>query len=184
MVNEVRSRIEATAVAALAMGMLAACAPAEVDVAKYGEFTLSETKSIVQLMRNDVAGGIPPSVVVGTRNSADLSVACFPVSNDPDGLVRAWQSTVHVDVLETAAGGVWGVFNRIVTSYQNKGWKVENLDLPDSSQAVALTSGSIVAEIQLSIPKDESPVIELVSTGPCAATAGAESDEVKRLEGR
>lgn len=184
MVNQLRSRVAATTTAIIAASVLAACAPSTVDVSEYGDVTLGETKSIVQLMRNDVAGSIPSSVVVGTGDSTDTSVACFPTSNDPDGLVRAWESSVRVDVLETAAGGVWGVFDRIVTSYQNKGWKVENLELPDTSQAVRLTSGSIIASIQLSIPEDESPVIDLVTTGPCAATAGAESDEVKRLEGR
>ena len=184
MVSNLRSPIAATTIAILTASLVAACGPATVDVSEYGDYTLGETKSIVQLMRNDVAGSIPPSVVVSNGESTDLSVACFPTSNDPDGLVRAWQSTVDIDILETAAGGVWGVFDRVVTSYQNKGWKVENVDLPDASQAVKLTSGSIIAEIQLSIPEDESPVIELVATGPCAATAGADSDEVKLLEGR
>ena len=184
MVSKLRLPIAATAMAILAVNVLAGCGPATVDLSEYGDYTLGETKSIVQLMRNDVAGSIPPSVVVSNGDSTDLSVACFPTSNDPDGLVRAWQSTVDIDILETAAGGVWGVFDRLVTSYQNKGWKVENLELPDASQAVKLTSGSIVAEIQLSIPEDESPVIELVATGPCSATAGADSDEVKLLEGR
>ena len=184
MVNEVRSPIAALTIAVLALSALVACAPAGIDVSKYGDVTLGETKVIVQLMRNDVAGSIPPSVVIGSSDAEDLSVACFPDSNDPDGLVRAWQSTVQIDILETAAGGVWGVFDRLVASYQNKGWKVEKVDLPDASQAVHLTSGSIVAKIQLSIPEDKSPVIELVATGPCAATAGAESQEVKLLEER
>ena len=184
MVHTLQSPIAATATAILALGVLAGCAPATVDLSEYGEYTLGETKSIVQLMRNDVAGSIPPSVVVSNGDSADLSVACFPTSNDPDGLVRSWQSTERVDILETAAGGVWGVFDRLVTSYQNKGWKVEDVELPDASQAVELTSGSIAATIQLSIPTDESPVIQLVATGPCTATAGADSDEVTRLEGR
>ena len=184
MVSKFRSPIAATTIAILAVSLLGACAPTAIDVSEYGDVTLGETKSIVQLMRNDVAGSIPSSVVVGTGDSTDLSVACFPTSNDPDGLVRAWESSVHIDILETAAGGVWGVFDRVVTSYQNKGWKVENVELPDASQAVRLTSGSIIASIQLSIPEDESPVIELVTTGPCAATGGADSEEVKHLEGR
>lgn len=184
MVNKVRARMAAATLAVLAASTIAGCGSSGIDVAQYGDFTLLETKGIVQVMRNDVAGSIPALVVVGTRDSTDLSIACFPDSNDPDGLVRAWQSTVQIDIVETAAGGVWGVFDRLVTSYQNKGWKVENVDVADTSQAVRLTSGSIAAEIQLSIPEDKSPVIGLVATGPCTATAGADSDEVKLLEGR
>lgn len=172
------------ATVALTLVVLSGCtAPPPEPTGDYADYTLAETKSPVQLLRNHVADTVPRSLVEAASASLDLSVACFPQANDPDGTIRSWTSTVDLSIAGGTVGGIDVVFDNLVADLSDEGWSAEDAELAGADRAVLLTRDASIAEIEISKPEGES-VLQIKSTGPCVKTDGAESDEVRELEAR
>ena len=176
---------------------LSACG-SDVGAGVAGEFpdlTLAETKSPVQLLRNDAAGRLPPAVIDNIEETADTSVACLEEEDDPTGIVRSWHSTAIVTV---QAGSVWridDIVDKLVESYVDQDWLARSLGQSADFRSSLLTSEKSLAEITIigQRPDEdqsatstaevvEDVTIEIQVHGPCVRTDGADSDEILNLE--
>jgi type IV pilus biogenesis protein CpaD/CtpE len=177
--------IAGLAVVAFTIVGLSACssAPAKTDGAT---LTLAQTKSPVQLLRNEAASRLG-NIVVGTVNGTkDVSKSCESKVKDPLGLSRAWTSSVNISL---AAGSAWRIeeiSTSLVDSFADQGWKPDRVTVSGSSYT-ALTSETSSTTIRVtSTPGDDAvglPADLIITTeGPCVDTDGEESDEVKGLE--
>ncbi len=171
----------ATAAAAIAVvTLLSACASPASD---QSNLTLRETKSVVQLLRNEVASRLPSDVVADAGGTTDISITCGIAANDPKGYTRYWSS--RIDVSLTEGSSPLEVFDDLSASFKSQGWKIENYKLGDAPRAQQLTGGSSIASLSLSLfdgTDTAAPLIRIEAHGPCVKTAGAKSDEVKDLE--
>ena len=176
---------------------LSACG-SDVGAGVAGEFpdlTLAETKSPVQLLRNDAAGRLPPAVIDNIEETADTSVACLEEEDDPTGIVRSWHSTAIVTV---QSGSVWridDIVDKLVESYVDQDWLARSLGQSADFRSSLLTSEKSLAEITVigQRPDEdqsatstaevvEDVTIEIQVHGPCVRTDGADSDEILNLE--
>jgi len=182
------------ALAFVVVAMLAGCSS---DSGEAAELNLGQTKSPVQLLRNDAAGRIPPAVIAVVEDAQDVSVACLDEAADPLGLRRSWHSTAIVTIEEGAKWRIETVVDDLINSYVDQGWVARPLGGSATVKNTLLTSGASFAEIRVAskIPDAdivststeeviESALIEVQVHGPCVETGGAESEEVTRLEGR
>ena len=179
---------------AFVVALLAGCGA---DTGEGAELSLGQTKSPVQLLRNDAAGRIPPAVIEIVEDAQDLSVACLDEADDPMGLRRSWHSTAIVTIEDGATWRIEAVVTDLVGSYVDQGWVARPLGGSPTVKNTLLTSDASFAEIRVaskvpdvdavSTSTDEvveAAVIEVQVHGPCVTTAGAESEEVASLEGR
>lgn len=179
---------------AFVVALLAGCAA---DTGEAAELSLGQTKSPVQLLRNDAAGRIPPAVIEAVEEAQDLSVACLDEADDPMGLRRSWHSTAIVTIEDGAKWRIETVVTDLVDSYVDQGWVARPLGGSSTVKNTLLTSDASFAEIRVAskVPDAdvvststeeiiEAALIEVQVHGPCVATAGAESEEVTSLEGR
>ena len=171
----------AATIAALALlTLLSACASPASD---QSDLTLRETKSVVQLLRNEVASRIPADVIAGAGGTTDFSITCGIAANDPKGYTRYWSSRIDVSLTEESSP--LETFDALSESFKSQGWTIENYKLGDAPRAQQLTGGSSIASISLSLfdgTETATPLIRIEAHGPCVKTAGAKSDEVKNLE--
>ena len=189
--------------AIIAMGFVAvslsACAadPASNLPGTYPELTIAESKSPVQLLRNDAAGRIPTAVIDTVGDANDGSVACLGENEDPEGLVRSWNSGAVVTIVSGSQWRVDAIVDNLVASFVDQGWTARSLGgsanvksqllSSDKSMAEITVSAKIPDEDQTSISTEESVevvTVEINVVGPCVITDGAGSDEVKKVEGR
>ena len=189
--------------AIIAMGCVAvslsACAgdPASNLPGTYPELTIAESKSPVQLLRNDAAGRIPTAVIDTVEDANDGSVACLGENEDPEGLVRSWNSGAVVTIVSGSQWRVDAIVDNLVASFVDQGWTARSLGgsanlksqllSSDKSMAEITVSAKIPDEDQTSISTEESVevvTVEVNVVGPCVITDGADSDEVKKVEGR
>ena len=189
--------------AIIAMGFVAvslsACAadPASNLPGTYPELTIAESKSPVQLLRNDAAGRIPTAVIDTVEDANDVSVACLGENEDPEGLVRSWNSGAVVTIVSGSQWRVDAIVDNLVASFVDQGWTARSLGgsanvksqllSSDKSMAEITVSAKIPDEDQTSISTEESVevvTVEVNVVGPCVITDGADSDEVKKVEGR
>jgi hypothetical protein len=148
--------------------------------------TLAETKTPVQLLRNDVIDRIPGAVVT-VATLSDSSRACFPVANDPDGIYRSWVSTADLSVAAGAMGGVDTIVDNILSSLAARDWTAEPVDVSGLRRAYSVVNAASVVTIRLGVEasaNEEAPTVLVESRGPCVRTEGASSNEVKTLEGK
>ena len=172
-------------IAALAVSLLlASCAAAEEKVQNdaFPDLTLAETKSPVQLLRNETASRIPAALIADVEQTEDVSFACVTPENDPKGLIRSWRSRVRVQLNENTS--VEAVLKTLVASFVDQGWKEGTYG---SATIIDLTKDKSLTTIHLSTKKADvkigvGAIIQLQVAGPCVRTAGGESDEVKLLE--
>jgi hypothetical protein len=163
----------------------------------YPEVTLAESKSPVQLLRNDAAGRIPTAVIDTVEDTEDISVACLDEADDPNGLVRSWNSGAAVTIVSGSQWRVDAIVNNLVESFVAQGWIARSLGGSANLKSHLLTSEKSMAEITISakIPDAdqtsisteetvENVVVEIKVVGPCVMTEGTDSDEVKKVEGR
>ncbi len=178
-----RGPVTATAIALASVFALSACAQGGAQASDGSGLSLRETKSIVQLLRNEVANRIPSEVVDSVGGTADVSITCGIEANDPKGYTRYWSS--RIDVALTTGSSSLDVFDDLSASFKDQGWEVEDYTLGDAPRAQQLTGGSSVASLSLSLFDSTATapaLIRIEAHGPCVKTAGATSDEVKNLE--
>ena len=153
--------------------LLAACGTdAETTV------TLADSKSPVQLLRNEVASRIPQDVVQQVVNE-DYSEAC-----GADESIRSWHSAVRLE-LGADAAAVEQLIDELSLSFEEDGWiATPGNERLEQKQAV-YTRGGTAAEIHITAD-DRAGVGHAVVVsvfGPCVQTDGPDSDEVTSLEG-
>lgn len=162
--------------AALALCLLAGCqgsppANAKIDPKQLSTLSLAQTKSPVQLLRNDALARVEQRFVAET-STTDGSEACFTEQDNPEGLVRQWHSTGELELTNDADAGY--IAERLVQSFTGDGW-----DDSGEGDIVQLSSDRSVASITIS---SSSAAITVTVTGPCVTTDGPDSDEVLDLE--
>jgi len=186
--------IAVVAASLLIAGSLAGCASA--PVADTGtSVTLAQSKSPVQLLRNETASRIPTGAIESVGESTDSSIACLSADDDPDGLVRQWTSTSVVFIERASQWRTAKIAKDLVQTLVDDGWTARDAGGSASIHSSLLTRGVSLAEIQITskVPsestasnsKDEVVTdyrIEIETHGPCVETDGPESDEVTRLE--
>ena len=153
---------------------LAACAAASPP-----PLTLAESKSPVQLLRNEVASRVPHEVVQQVVNE-DYSDAC-----GADESIRSWHSAVRLEVGAADSAAVESLIDELSASFEEDGWiATPGNERVEQKQAV-YTKGGTAAEIHITAD-DRAGVGHAVVvgvSGPCVQTDGPDSDEVTSLEG-
>lgn len=163
--------------AALALLLLAGCSSPAIE-----PLTLVQSKSPVQLLRNEAWYRLPEVMVKGDSETTDESVACD--SADPEGLMRSWHSSTIALVNNSFAPRVIGVGDDLAQSFVAQGWEADRTET-ETSVVTVLTRPVSVATIEIeAVPKtsEHRASVRISATGPCVATAGADSDEVRSLE--
>jgi hypothetical protein len=145
---------------------------------------LADTKAPAQLLRNEIASRVPPAVVEKLADSEDSSEGC-----GQDGVMRSWRSTQMMFVEPQSAWRISTVLEDVTTSLADQGWTSKLSDASSNIHEVRLTSDSNESVIHLTAVEasDEDgngATMEVTVNGPCVATDGPDSDEVKHLEGR
>ena len=178
----------ALAVVAVSLAALTACASQSGGTADTATatLTLAQTKSPVQLLRNEAANRIDEFIVETINETEDLSAPCKTAEADPLGLERSWTSSVEVSL---KAGSAWRaaiVADELVASFEEQGW-IASRGAPSAVTYTGLKSENSAATIGLTVTTEDlaagTPAkLQITTKGPCVTTGGAESDEVKRLE--
>jgi|GEM_PF-1740759 hypothetical protein len=163
----------------------------------YPDLSLAASKSPVQLLRNDAASRIPTATIDSVEDSEDTSVACLSEDVDPAGLVRSWQSSARVTIEDASTWRIDSIVADLATSFSEQGWTVRSLGGSANVKSQLISSEKSMAEItvsalipdsdQTSISTEENverPTVQISVHGPCVLTDGADSDEVKKVEGR
>jgi hypothetical protein len=181
-------RFAAFAVATLTFATLTACASQPgggADASTDASLTLAQTKSPVQLLRNEAADRIDEFIVETVNETEDLSAPCKTAEADPLGLERSWTSSVEVSI---KAGSAWRadiVADELVASFEAQGW-VASRGAPSAVTYTGLKSENSTATIGLSVTHEDAATgtpakLQITTKGPCVMTGGAESDEVTKL---
>ena len=155
--------------------------------------TLADTKSPVQLLRNEVASRIPPATIDTVNETQDFSIRCKTESEDPVGLRRSWHSNAQVTVETAAVWRVDAIVDDVARSFVDQGWTMTPVSVDDRTHAVELTRDGSASEIRLSAhrPNVDAPLasdageavtIDIELHGPCVDTEGPDSDAVRKLE--
>lgn len=158
-------------VCALALSMLG-CTAAPTGLA------LVDTKSAVQLLRNETASRVPADILLSIVKSEDGSAACD--AGDP---LRYWRSSVTLNISAQRASEARQVFSDAVDGYEAEGWHAGSV----GDREAVLTSDDSIATIDILVTEDadrdgDGAAIRILVTGPCIMTDGENSDEVTGLE--
>jgi len=153
--------------------LVTACAAGPSD-----ELSLLDTKSTIQLLRNETAGRVPSDILESAVNSEDTSKECD--GGDP---YRHWWSSVILIISAERASEAPDIFAELVASYADDGWEVDTAGLREA----VLSNEASIAKIDILMTEDgdgdgEGASVEVAVTGPCVMTDGEGSDEVTRLE--
>ena len=186
--------IVAVAAGIIIAGSLASCASAPATDTGTS-VTLAQSKSPVQLLRNETASRIPTGAIEALGESTDSSVACLSEEDDPDGLVRQWTSTSVVLIERASQWRTKKIAKDLVQTLVDDGWTARDAGGSASVQSSLLTRGVSLAEIMITSKEPSESTastskgevvtdyrIEIETHGPCVETDGPESDEVTRLE--
>lgn len=162
------------AVLTLATFSLAGCAEDD-------SLSLVETKSPVQLLRNEAWYRLPEFIVKSASETTDVSVAC-----SADGMERSWTSSTVALVNNSFAPRTEGVLDEVVATFTDQGWVAEEAAVAEGRASVLTRPDSIATITIHAVPKtsEHRASIALTTTGPCVATDGPDSDEVRLLESR
>ena len=145
------------------------------------ELTLADTKSPVQLLRNDAIDRVEKRFIAEVLPTTDGSEACLDVGDNTGGLIRQWKSGVEI-VLATDAD-VSYVSERLVQGFTAKGWDDEAISDHGPFWLTKLTSSRSVASVEIGWEEHaDGSLIKITTTGPCVTTGGPDSDEVVNLE--
>lgn len=177
-----------------ALGTLTGCGgptSANVPAGDYPDLTLAESKSPAQLLRNTAVSRIPADVVLNVGTDTDGSEACLTEEEDPDGLIRRWNSSVDVNLKLPQAPNTQAIVDEVIASYTDEGWMSQQITGSKAdNQAHLLTNGTSEAtsvslaqvRIEAVISGDKSTsYIRIEAIGPCVVTEGENSSEVKQL---
>jgi len=154
----------------LALGTTA-CASTETTGA-----TLADTKSPVQLLRNESILRLP-SADVGAVVSTDESVGC-----DGDESVRQWNSAATITLSTTASQDPDAAIATLASSFEEDGWVVSPGNEREDDEQAVLTSGTSAAEIRLIAHAGSPATVTIEAAGPCVQTDGPDSEEVRTLD--
>ena len=146
--------------------------------------TLASTKPSAQLLRNEIAGRVPPAVVDKLGETKDSSVTCGDA-----GKRRAWRSSIVIFVDPKSAWRLGTVSGEIISSLQNDGWTPKESKPSKKITQTTLEKAGTTAVINLIATeavdgKGNGATYSIAADGPCVDTDGPDSDEVKQLEGR
>ena len=141
--------------------------------------TLLQTKSPVQLMRNEAADRLDPAVFDVVRKSTDTSFPCVTEDGNDGGIVRQWKSSTDLALVEGADENA--AAEAIVESFVTQGWAAEKLeeagvDLTELSKAESIAVIRVAAA-----DESTSALVRITALGPCVVTGGPDSDEVVNL---
>ena len=146
-------------------------------------YTLAETKSPVQLLRNDAASRVDETMIADARGEIDGSAACLDEFDNPDGIVRQWISGIELVLTEDA--DLTAVSDALVETFVVDGWEQQDLSSGKSFALTILSTENSLAQVQIEASAEsDGGLIRVTSTGPCVTTLGPDSDEVRDLEGR
>jgi len=158
---------------ALAVPILLVLALSACSTGDTGELRLVDTKSSVQLLRNEAWLRLPAVMVKGDEETNDESVSC-----DDSGASRSWRASTTALINNSFAARVDSVATELVDSFVEQGW---------SASGSTLTKKGSLATIEVATTEktaDNRASITITTTGPCVPTDGEDSDEVRVLEGR
>jgi len=141
--------------------------------------TLAQSKSPVQLLRNETASRIPSGLVAEVSNASDGSVNCRTPETDPEGLSRQWKSSARITLTPEADLAL--VMSKLFISFREDGWEQGTYG---SDTIIEFTKPDSVANIHITTSEKEGQAteIQVQVAGPCVMTAGETSDEVVKLE--
>lgn len=165
------ARIAVIAVLLLGLSACAQSAPS---------LSLLDTKSPVQLLRNEAWFRLPAVMVKGDSEVTDVSVAC---NDDPKGRLRYWTSSTVALVNNSFAPRVTGVADNLVASFVEQGWTATRTE-ESGAVLTALEKVDTVAKMEIeSVEKtsEHRATVRISVTGPCVRTDGPDSDEVRML---
>jgi len=176
--------IASIAISVLSVSLLAGCA-AETSP---NVLTLAQTKSPVQLLRNETASRVPTTMIEDVVESEDVSVACKTIEADPLGLMRKWKSSVLMTIKTGSAWRTLDAADEVVQTYVDEGWtSSRGFDSAVTVTVLASERQATAIEVQAREPDkggDDGATIRVTTTGPCVATEGADSAEIRKLEKR
>jgi hypothetical protein len=179
----------------LAVGTLTACGEAAPTVTvppgDYPDLTLAESKAPAQLLRNEAVSRIPADVVLNVGSDIDGSEACLSESEDPEGVIRRWKSSVDVNIRLPEAPNTQAIVDGVLVTFTDEGWmsqaitgsKANNQAHLLTNETAGATSVSLAqVRIEAIVASDEaSSFIHVEAIGPCVVTGGANSTEVTEL---
>jgi hypothetical protein len=142
--------------------------------------TLVDTKSPVQLLRNEAWYRLPDVMIKSDSETTDASEAC-----DGDGARRLWRSSTVALVTNSQAPRVVHAGDELAASFVEQGWESVRSE-EGRSVVTELSRSTSVATIEIeAVEKSQAAgaSIRISVSGPCVVTAGADSDEVRDLEG-
>jgi len=145
--------------------------------------TLAETKSPVQLLRNEAASRVQESQVEQILNTQDESTNCRTPETDPDGLLRSWRSTSRLQLVYSTSVEVSAVVDNLAESFVKQGW---DRGIYGTASIIELTRAGSETNIHISFKRadDEAQTgaeVQIAVAGPCVMTKGKTSDEVVKL---
>ncbi len=176
MQGEIRRLWRATALL-LVVVVLAGC------TSEPTQLTLVKTKSPVQLLRNEAWYRLPDVMIKGDAETIDVSVAC---DDDPAGHLRSWSSSTTALINNSFAPRTDGVADALALTFEDQGWSLDR-SVGEGTSTLVLSRPASVATISIEAVEktpERRASIRITAAGPCVQTNGAESDEVKQLEGR
>lgn len=168
-------------VVALALLLSACSASPDSGTSGTSELTLVQSKSPVQLLRNDATNRVDKEIVSDIRKTIDTSTPCYNEEDNPGGLIRQWESSAELVLVGGADRD--GATATLVKSFVDQGWESEEVSEDASFGLTLLTNSNSVASIEISSADFSAvAIIRITATGPCVVTDGPDSDEVTSLE--
>lgn len=179
----------------LSVGALTACGetapPVDVPPGDYPDLSLAESKSPVQLLRNEAVSRIPEAVVLNAPSNIDGSQACLSAAEDPDGVIRRWTSVVDVNLVLSEAPNTQAIVDDVLGSFTDEGWMSQAVTGSKATSQAHLLTNETAGTTALSLAQlrieaivaidGASSFIRIQAIGPCVVTAGAGSTEVTEL---
>jgi len=145
--------------------------------------TLAETKSPVQLLRNEAASRVQKSQIEEVLNTQDESTNCRTPETDPEGLLRSWRSTSRIKLVYSASVEVSAVVDNLAQSFVKQGW---DRGIYGTASIIELTRPGSETNIHISFKRADDEAqsgaeVQIAVAGPCVVTKGKTSDEVVAL---
>ncbi len=169
-------RLAAPLIGAALAALLAGCSPA---ASTPDALTLAETKSPVQLLRNEAADRIPEDSISAVLSTSDESAPCRTAETDPEGLERQWRSTARFEIAPFVEVG--GTVKALVASFVEQGW-IEGTFGADTIIELTREGSETNIHITTKSARDEAGAqISVTVSGPCVVTEGKSSEDVVKL---
>jgi len=171
------------AVSAVALAGLTGCAESPAGAEGGSALSLTQIKSPVQLLRNEVASRIPGNIVVDVVQPNDRSEPCESVEKDPNGLSRTWKSSILILINVHAKQDIDEIVQNVVTSYEDQGWEATE---GKSSKITQLTNPQSFVTIDISGVKPDKVAgvgaqVTVTTAGSCVTTEGRAAKSVTDL---